>query len=115
MPFWVFQTIFSLIMVGLFAWIIQASAWTEGFGGTIADTVYLVLNVICLTFNIAEIALFARGYLRPGIYLGLNIAKTALWTIVLIMEIIGASMTVRNQYGSLAIYTVAYLVIVIFT
>jgi hypothetical protein len=64
---------------------------TTGFTGTIIDIVYLVLNVVCLTFNLAEIFLFARGVLNPGTYLGLNIAKIALWTIVLIANIVALS------------------------
>lgn len=52
--------------------------------------VYITLCVLCLVLTITEIILLARHKLRPLAFLVMNVIKTAIWTVLFVLDIVSA-------------------------
>ena len=50
--------------------------------------VWMTLCVVCLVLTITEIILLARHKLRPLAFLTMNVVKSAVWTVLFILDIL---------------------------
>ena len=52
--------------------------------------IWITLCVICLILTITEIILLLRHKLRPLAFLIMNVVKSAIWTVLFVMDIVSA-------------------------
>ncbi|KAF2096739.1 hypothetical protein NA57DRAFT_78335 [Rhizodiscina lignyota] len=110
-PFWVLRLLFMLVLIGLYGFALAAvSALNDGdFDSHLNVDVdngdfetakrvaigilaaFLFLLVVCFLLDIIAIVMFGRNSLRPKTFLIFNVLQTLLWTIMLVLAIIGAA------------------------
>ncbi|KAI4277049.1 MAG: hypothetical protein L6R38_005513, partial [Xanthoria sp. 2 TBL-2021] len=81
-PFWVFQSLFMIALIGLYAWVQSYQ------NATVPDLVF-IFACVNLTLIIGEIFFFVRRRLKPLPYLVNQVIKTALWVTLFGMSIAG--------------------------
>jgi hypothetical protein len=105
-PFWVVRDIIMLLEMALYGLAIGAfvaakqrldDELNSQYGTTASATtavailaVILVIITVCLALDIVCIVKRSRRTLTPPFFLGVNIAQTAVWTILFILSMIGA-------------------------
>ncbi|KAI4262255.1 MAG: hypothetical protein L6R42_002562 [Xanthoria sp. 1 TBL-2021] len=81
-PFWVFQSLFMIAVIGL-------NAWVQAYRNATAPDLVLIFACVNLALIIGEILFFVRRRLKPLDYLVNQVIKTALWVTLFGMSIAG--------------------------
>ncbi|CAL8577450.1 hypothetical protein XPA_003278 [Xanthoria parietina] len=99
-PFWVFQSLFMVILIGFSAWIISYKQSSN-------PTLVLIFACINTTLILSEIFLFVRQRLQPLLYLILQTIKTSLWAVLFgmgVVDVVGNSRQ-GSPYSPLDLFT----------
>ncbi|KAL8653772.1 MAG: hypothetical protein Q9226_003707 [Calogaya cf. arnoldii] len=101
-PFWVFQSLFMIILIGLSAWL----------GNQLIVLIFACIN---MTLIVAEIILFVTHRLRPRDYLEIQVIKTTFWVVLFGFAIAGIVIQSRGDgsYKEDALYWVTGIVQVV--
>jgi hypothetical protein len=101
-PFWIIRILFMVLFAGLFAIAIAAigvasseddnqldkKAWHLGIGIAVF---FLILLLLCLILDIVAIIKFARHNLSPRSMVIMNTIQTAIWTFLVVLEIVSVA------------------------
>ncbi|TVY21591.1 hypothetical protein LARI1_G000159 [Lachnellula arida] len=126
-PFWTIQLGFMLAFIGLLAvatGVLAAWKQTDNMGDfldeesdnavTVASQIvipiYITVCAICLVLTITEIILLARHKLKPKAFVIMNVIKSVVFTVVLVLDIISlVSVRTTSLVGSIPIDGVLFL------
>ncbi|KAF2458458.1 hypothetical protein BDY21DRAFT_370702 [Lineolata rhizophorae] len=106
-PFWAIRGLFMAILIIIFALGIGILA-DDAPGEYIAIwAVFLGLFIFCLVLDIITIVKFARNHLSPRLFLIFNVIQTTFWTVVFVLEIVGAAST-RSGVGGIILTVIVF-------
>ncbi|KAH8667400.1 hypothetical protein BGZ60DRAFT_431641 [Tricladium varicosporioides] len=102
-PCWCIQLFFMLAMIALLGLSIGVIvSWQKSYNNNgydaddlkkathIVGPIWITLCVFCVILTIVEIILLARRSLKPIVFLIMNVTKSGIWTVILILDIVSA-------------------------
>ncbi|KAL9583639.1 MAG: hypothetical protein Q9212_002582 [Teloschistes hypoglaucus] len=97
-PFWVFQSLFMLILIGVNVWEITETVRIP----SVTTLIVMSFASVCMLLIIIEIVSFARRRLHPLAYLIYQVLKTTLWLTLFCISMVGIARNIG--YGGAQLY-----------
>ncbi|KAL8994062.1 MAG: hypothetical protein Q9169_005870 [Polycauliona sp. 2 TL-2023] len=98
-PFWVFQSLFMVALIGLTAVLEDIRNNRQ----TSSPSLVLIFACINMALIVIEIVLFTLRRLKPLAFLVMQVIKTTLWVVLLLISIVGIAVN-KGSYTNDAVY-----------